>query len=576
MARLPIFGTKPGRTTDVDIDGLARDVLGGRDLTTTSRGTATSVRGGEVTADVDRGQGGLWAGDVSRLWTTAPVTVPKAGAVTEIAVAALQRHRVLPHLDPSFRLTKGTVQHTVHATEQDGRRSIRTAEATFGQDVVVDVSGRADIPGDSLPMFGGGGRFRAVVGDGGQIVGVHGVWRDTQALDERDVLPVEQALERAGATGSKAVRVTGATLGYYSAPSFTGQDLLFPVYAVSAQIRDGESWVPGRVRLVPATDIGQVTAPERPEPRRNGHAPVPLPGLRDLVRPGAALPSGVSVSSSALSRAGVRPVDVLTRTPGGTLFVKPLLSGPQLSAVFEALRPRSFGTSWIGSFGGLGGSQANAQGFVDQMTAEGWQKRFNWGNQDAWKSDWTSNDDAYVDDVDLVFYTGHAGPDGWMLATGGNADWIHHSDVGAQPDNPSDLWGRNNLEWAVIAACGPLEDDLVNGGGNVFDRWRGAFDGLHLLMGYAAVTFDNTEEGHRFAKYARSGMSLMQAWFRTAQEIQPSNNGYSDPYGPKVSAAAMYVGNSAGNTANDHLWGHGSVGGDIRNSTYRGCTFSPC
>jgi hypothetical protein len=30
----------------------------------------------------------------------------------------------------------------------------------------------------------------------------------------------------------------------------------------------------------------------------------------------------------------------------------------------------------------------------------------------------------------------------------------------------------------------------------VFDRWDGAFDGLHLLMGYGSVTNDNEDEGN--------------------------------------------------------------------------------
>jgi len=47
------------------------------------------------------------------------------------------------------------------------------------------------------------------------------------------------------------------------------------------------------------------------------------------------------------------------------------------------------------------------------MRAEGWQRRFNWGNQAAWKSDWISNDDTYV---------------------------------GATPNSPSNLWGQENLE----------------------------------------------------------------------------------------------------------------------------------
>lgn len=73
-------------------------------------------------------------------------------------------------------------------------------------------------------------------------------------------------------------------------------------------------------------------------------------------------------------------------------------------------------------------------------------------------------------------------------------------------------------------------------------------------------------------------MTLRQAWFRTAQEIQPSTNGYSDPYGPDVYAAVMYTGNSQGSTYDDHLWGRGSVGPDVRGGTgvYRGYQISPC
>ena len=582
MASLPIFSTGAGREADIDIDGLSRDVLGGRDLTASTRGATTSVRGLDVTVDVDRGRGGIWAGDVTRMWTLDRVSVPKDAAVAQISTETLKQLRVVPDLGPGFRLTKGAVRRSQVVTERGEKRTTRSTEATFGQDVVLDVSNRADVPGDTLPVFGGGGRFRATVGDGGQVVGLHGVWRGAGVVDERPVLSLDSALERVGASRkTKTVRVVDARLGYYSAPAFRGQDLLFPVYAVTAEVHDGTRWVPSRVRLVPATDIGQVFAPETAQPKRTDGLTL-SPAATELgtvIRPGMVLPPDVAVNNAVLERAGIKVSDVLTRTSNGRLFVKPVVKDLKvLPSVLEAIRPRSFGASWIGTMGGLSGSQANAQGFVDQMTAEGWQRRFNWGNEAAWKSDWTTNDDTYVDDVDIVFYTGHASPDGWQLATGGNADWLHHSEAGATANTPSDLWGQNNLEWAIIAACGPLQDDVANGGGNVFNRWRGAFDGLHLLLGYAAVTYDNTDEGRRFASYARSGMTLRQAWFRTAQEIQPSTNGYSDPYGPDVYAAVMYTGNSQGSTYDDHLWGRGSVGPDVRGGTgvYRGYQISPC
>ena len=577
MASLPVFHTSSARQDDIQVEKLARDVLGGHDLRIDSRGATTSVRGLDVTVDADRARGGVWAGDLSRLWGDPHIAVPKDDAVAEIARTALNELRLTPKLDGPFRYSEPGIRRSKTVTEGDGGRTVDEGEATYSRDVVVDVSGRGDIQGDTLPVFGGGGRFRATVGDGGQIVGVHGVWREAYQADELPVRSVEEAVEAAGLShNGKNVRLTGAQLGYYSAPSFAAQDVLFPVYAVTADVRDGDKWLPSRVTLVPATDIGEVGPREAPVRDRKEGITLSPAVLSDVVKPGLAIPSDLTVSSAILRRRGIQPEAVLTRGPSGSIFVKPGLTGFDISAILEAIRPRSFGASWIGTFGGLGGSQANAQGFVDEMTAEGWQRKFNWGNQAAWKSDWVSNDDQYVDDVDFVFYTGHASPDGWMLATGGAGDWLHFNDVGAQPNNPSDHWGRNNLEWAVIAACGPLQDDIINGGGNVHDRWRGVFDGLHLLLGYAAVTYDNTEEGRRLASYARSGMTLRQAWFRAAQEIQPSTNGYGDPYGPDVYAAAYYVGNSTSNTADDHLWGRGTVGPDIRNSSYRSCVYSPC
>jgi hypothetical protein len=83
---------------------------------------------------------------------------------------------------------------------------------------------------------------------------------------------------------------------------------------------------------------------------------------------------------------------------------------------------------------------------------------------------------------------------GWVLNQPSDTGF-NTPEAGASPANPGDLWGQQDLEWVVIAACGPHQHaSFVAGGGNAFDRWRGVFDGLHLFMGYGAVTFDNEEE----------------------------------------------------------------------------------
>ncbi len=575
MNSLPIFSTFARTATDVDVEEITRDILGANETVTTTRGARTEVRGPDVLIDIDSGRGGIWSGDLGRMWQAEPMEAPDERAAVEIGQAALERAHLAPKLNGQFRFNGTAVRYGQVAMEQDGERKTHRSEAVYSREIVVDASEMRDVPDDTLPLFGGGGKFTVTIGDGGQVVGLSGAWRQAEAVDERPVMPVEEAIAAAGLKPNGELRIRSSRLGYYAAPAFVGQDLMFPVYAVQAEVYNGRDWVPSRVRLIPATDVGTITPPEMRQPKRSKPRDF-VADLRGAIEAGRPLPADLTISSRVLERRGIKPEQVLTRSAGGKIFVKPQLSSDLIQVLLEALRRRSFGTSWIGEWGGLGGSQANAQGFVDELTAEGWQRRFNWGNQAAWKTDWLSNDDDYVDDVDFVFYTGHAGPDGWQLASGGEADWLHFSEVGTSPNVPSDHWGQENLEWVTIAACGPLEDDLINGGGNVFDRWRAAFDGLHLLMGYAAVTYDNSEEGRRLASYARSGMTLMQAWFRTAQEIQPTTNGWDDPYGPDVFAAAMYIGDARGDTAGDHLWGHGAVGRDIRNSTYRGCSFVPC
>jgi hypothetical protein len=384
---------------------------------------------------------------------------------------------------------------------------------------------------ERIPMVGGGGKLTLSFGEKGRLVGLHRAWRPVTGRREVDALDRDEAISRyLEANSHLDILEPHAWLAYYAAPGDAVQELLTPVWVVGGFLEVGEERVPMRGSLVAATELGPATPKSTPqEPRKRRQRPT-----------------------------GASPATLAARVVGN---------------------PFEVGTSWIGTLGGLGGSQQNAQGFVDGFASDGWTVNFNWGNENAWETDWDVNDDDWVDAADFVFYTGHANLNGWQLVAPGTTTRVllTPSVVGSSPQTPGDRWGAQDLEWVIVAACGPLQDDVIAArGGDVLARWDGAFDGLHTLMGYGSITLDNTDEGRKVSQYSREGTPVIDAWFRTAQEVQPSTNGENPPDGPDVWVGAMYVVRSGADPRQDHVWGHGSVAADPTSPTMLVCTWVTC
>ena len=384
-----------------------------------------------------------------------------------------------------------------------------------------------------VPVVGGVGKIGVTIGDAGEVIAYNNTCRLLDKIETNAAfIPREIADERfIKLTSHLNIESFDADLAYSYVQSLNKQEYLYPVWTYRAMGNIKGNTFPLRIITLPATEFGpQPQLPER-QPKRYKRD---IPRSWDVIK----------------KKKAIWPIN-----------------------------PYEAGTSWIGSIGGLGGSQENARGFADGLKEAGWNIKFNWGDCNAWETDWHENDDDYVDSVDFVFYTGHANGDGWMLVNPGDCktDDMTFLEAGDVPETPGDIWGKD-LEWVIVAACGPLEDDvLAKGGGNALSRWDGVFDGLHILMGYGAVTYDNTEEGKRVIQYAREGQTLINAWFRTAQEIQPSENGYEAPYGKIIYAGAMWAHKSGQpSPVNDHLWGYGSVAPDPTNPDGFTCMWVPC
>jgi hypothetical protein len=528
--RLPIFpvSTDPGKAEQ--IHDLAASLFGVERADAEENNGALISRSDRVLVEADRVGGGVWAAVHADLWNPSRQPTPVSPEETySIARDLLGKHGLLPEFDKdsSFVLNELGAGRSLVATLSKGARSHHQLDTQARYGVMVrNPSGNGP---ELVPVVGGGGKLTLTLGDGGRPIGLHREWRSAGKAELVEAIEPEEAEARfSKLTSHLEVDSAEWFLAYYAAPSSVAQDALTPVYVFRATIVVGRERIPMRLVTIPATEFG-------PEP------PAPQPQPARKKQPGR-------LNASLLA-------------PRRTLA----LGNP-----FEA------GTSWIGLSGGLSGSQANAKGFVDGLAADGWLVNFNWGDAAAWESDWRRNDDTWVDAADFVFYTGHANMNGWVLASPDDG-FLNFSEVGAGPAAPGDLWGQQDLEWAVVAACGPLQDNLLAaGGGDVLGRWDGAFDGLHALMGYGAITFDNTEEGKRIVKYGREGTPLIDAWFRTAQEIQPSTNGSAAPDGPDVWVGAMYVTKAGADPRFDHLWGHGSVSADPTSPTTLVCMWTTC
>lgn len=494
-----------------------------QDYTLSDSGASRKLRRSQYQVEIASKSGGIWAADEAQLWNPSMrPDLPQEKDAIATANKLVSDRKLLPRLEGRFRFGAPVLGGTYFATNRSGKRENHKLDIQVNYPVLV---------GD-IPVVGGGGDYTIVLGHRAAIVGFSGVWRPAIEAFDANVIERERADERfRNLTKGMKVESYDAYLAYYSAPSFRAQEFLYPVYVYRATAKFGKQQVPLRQIMIPATDFGPPAEISQPQPARKK------------------------------SKRFQREKDGALR---------------RNYAALSSWNPWEAGASWIGLSGGLAGSQANAQGFVDEWASAGWNINFNWGDANAWESDWRRNDDTWVDAADFVFYTGHANMNGWVLSNPDDG-FLNFTEIGANPQSPGDLWGQNDLEWAVIAACGPLQDEiLASGGGDVFARWDGAFDGMHILMGYGGITFDNTDEGRKLAQYSKSGSSLINAWFRTAKEIQPSTNGASAPDGPNVYVGAMWVGKGGIDPFNDHAWGFGSVSADPTSPTWYAAMWTLC
>ena len=530
--QLPIFRVTPEPVTEARGAALLMAATGGRikqDIQTLERDGTLVQTLGDKQLEIEGASGGVFMRDTARLWNTElEPKLPSQEEARRIAERFIVGNQLLPGNDKYVVSDFNGYSETAISPDSGDPTEKRQLDVHVNYSVQLSVpreAGRAD----RLPIVGGGGDFKVAIGEGGEIIGYAGVWRPIMDVETMaEIIPQKQAEEQyVKSLGEMKVTKVASELAYYSAPSFEKQELLTPVWVMRGEGEVGGERIPLRIAFIAATEYGLVWRAPEGMPREQAQRP------NDW-----SLDGDEQVSNPSLLDWLVGPAHAASGFEGGA--------------------------SWIGPSQGLSGSPANAQGFVDGLAAAGWDINFNWGEWTAFESDWNSADDSWVDAADFVFYTGHANENGWVLNVPDDT-FLNFSEVGGWPGSPNDHWGQNDLEWMIIAACGPHQSShFVGSVGNAFDRWRGALDGMHVFMGYGAVTYDNTTEGARVVQLARAGWTVIDAWFRAAWEIQPSTNGFGAPNGPNILVTAMYAEKPGINTRSDRIWGTGTTVADAR------------
>ncbi|MCC6552018.1 MAG: hypothetical protein IT372_03215 [Polyangiaceae bacterium] len=456
-----------------------------------------------------------------------------------------------------------TTGHSVfEAYDKDGAQTLEV-----DLDTQVTYEGRLE----GLRLIGPGAKVKVVLDAKGRATQIVLATHELERGEDVAIIPPSQAAALcAEELGGGELRRVTADLVYY-APALSRQaGKIFPQYACGgARLVDGKEVDLRKVMIPAVVDAPRATVTMKTfggEVRASaevagGTAPYTyswVSSTRSLAqsldaaeaeyavfsRTGGAVPETLTLyvtDANGLTAKAAETVLVTPQAMSATGDQQGLVGGSPWGSV---------GTEWIGTCGGLGGSAGNAGGFVNQFQSSGISAQFNWGEQSAWEIDFKDptyggQDTSYADAVDLVFYTGHAAGDGFQFCSSVNDTWL---DLGTEAK-----LGDNNLEWLVIAACGPLQGT----------QWPSSFAGLHLLLGYTTISWDNTTEGNDFANglLRYDHLTVRDSWAMAATNAQPPEVIYAY-------AGVWYWNGSYWTLPNldDYFWGMGPVGGDYPNT----------
>jgi hypothetical protein len=158
-----------------------------------------------------------------------------------------------------------------------------------------------------------------------------------------------------------------------------------------------------------------------------------------------------------------------------------------------------------------------AGGFANAMRGHGHALLFNWGDQNAWATDFEhpsfgGDSLTWSDNVHFCYYADHGGDFGDNILLIGFASMVNYCTSGCNK------WklGANLLKWCVFDCC----DGVLNTDPNhIVAVWGRAMQGVHLVftfIGNVRTNSSNSGRGSSFGNAAAEGRPLANAWLESA------------------------------------------------------------
>jgi hypothetical protein len=176
------------------------------------------------------------------------------------------------------------------------------------------------------------------------------------------------------------------------------------------------------------------------------------------------------------------------------------------------------GVEWINTFSGpckqanLSNRADDAEGFSDAMASAGYPNVFDWGDDNAWETDFRApafGGDSldWSDNVNFCYFADHGGNWSSSFRIGFTAK--HDNCIGS-----ADQWtlGAKLLKWVVFDTCDLVLDASV---GSLVE-WFGPMQGVHLVFGFVNLAHDDGGRGASFGGDVSAGAALSNAWLDDA------------------------------------------------------------